>query len=298
MIRHSQFRDTLAALLVVSGLCACGSRWAGGAETISVELASGRTFTGSVDARTSARQLWLRSGGGRTVVLRPLNWDRITQVHTAAENLSAVQLQQRLTSGKWPKAETPFVDEPEKPTTQQPVNELLPPFPGIEAQMPPPGRVRSLYIEASISNWDSDVEADGLAVHVFPLDEFGAIVPTRAVLEAELIDVRQTDLTRGQPITQLGRWSRNVLPEDVGPAGAVFRLPFQAAHPEFDLNVGSSAILHARLTVPGQGTFEASADTVRIRPYSALRDRLQQLRGTRWLPEERTGRPTGPTKGF
>ena len=79
----------------------------------------------------------------------------------------------------------------------------------------------------------------------------------------------------------------------LGPAsheGAVYRLAFQADHPEFDLDLGTHGIVQVRLVVPGQGVFSSSADMVRVRPYSAVRDALQQLDGRRFFPGEHVGR--------
>jgi hypothetical protein len=46
------------------------------------------------------------------------------------------------------------------------------------------------------------------------------------------------------------------------------------------------APVHVRLNVPGPGTFEATENLVRIRPYSLLRDAQQQLNGRRFFPTE------------
>jgi hypothetical protein len=67
-------------------------------------------------------------------------------------------------------------------------------------------------------------------------------------------------------------------------------LAFQDVNPEFGKNLGPHGAIHATLSVPGQGTFEATGDT-RIRPYSLIRDRLQQTTGRRFFPEETVGQP-------
>ena len=41
--------------------------------------------------------------------------------------------------------------------------------------------------------------------------------------------------------------------------------------------------------MPGQGVFAATESTVRIRPYSAVRDALERATGNRFLPQEKTG---------
>jgi hypothetical protein len=145
-------------------------------------------------------------------------------------------------------------------------------------------------IDAYVANWDQDVEVDGLVVHVFPLDCDGLVTPVDGTLNVTLVGQQLGAVRDREPFPHLGQWTRAVCLEDFGPAGAVYRLPFQAVHPEFDLRVSSGALAHARLIVPGSGTFEDSQATLRIRPYSAFRDHLQQRRGTRFLPVERTGR--------
>ena len=144
----------------------------------------------------------------------------------------------------------------------------------------------SLHLEARLGKWDSGVEASGLVVRVYPVDAQENIVPVQGTLEVELIAVREVPTNVGEPFTEPGRWCQVVLPEQVGVDGAVFRLPFQAVHPDFTSDLPFTAIVHGRLTVPGRGVFEDSADLVRIRSVSPARDWLQILQGTRWLPQE------------
>jgi len=110
----------------------------------------------------------------------------------------------------------------------------------------------------------------------------------RGTLEVELIG-RQTGVAKPpQPFARLGHWAQPVSVDDFGSRGAAYRLPFQGVHPEFQLAVAPHGAVHARLSVPGQGTFEATASTVRIRPYSAVRDQWQQATGYRFFPQETT----------
>ncbi len=86
------------------------------------------------------------------------------------------------------------------------------------------------------------------------------------------------------------RWTVRVTPDQFGADGAVFKFPFQSVHPEFDLKYGPWGVVHAKLSVPGNGTFEASDSMVRIRPYSEVRDRSQQINGQRFFNTERVER--------
>ena len=74
---------------------------------------------------------------------------------------------------------------------------------------------------------------------------------------------------------------------DFDPSGAVYRLAFQAVHPDFQFDLDPHGLVHARLSVPGDGAFEASQALVRIRAYSSVRDHVQQTTGSRFLPVER-----------
>jgi hypothetical protein len=150
---------------------------------------------------------------------------------------------------------------------------------------------RSVSIEAWAGKWTSYVDNDGIAVRIFPLDAYGNIVPVAGTLEVDLIGTQSASMTRGEPFPRLARWVQRVNYQDVGGDGAVYRFPYQAWHPEFDLQLGSLGAVHARLSVPGQGVFDDTASMVWVRPYSSTRDRLQMHTGGRFFPDlERTSR--------
>lgn len=288
-----------------------------GESPITVEAASGRTFTGRLDARTNPAQLWVRSQRNSVALRRPIRWDRVVRVRVADQELSAEQFRRII---RQVKAESGAPEEAAAPARRIAIKgsarsggflsvtaspRRKPPVPSeghedVPLNARPP--VRSLALEAAVANWDADVEVDGLLVRVYPLDDTGAVVPVRGMLQLDLKGQRTSVVNRRRPFSTLGRWARPVRPQDFalpsqghvpprcGWPGAVYRLPFQGVHPEFDLTVAPYGSLHARLSVPGQGTFETSQSTVRIRPYSAVRDQLQLWTGRRFFPEERTGR--------
>ena len=148
-------------------------------------------------------------------------------------------------------------------------------------------RVRTLEVEASLGKWGPNVDVDGLVVEIYPLDEQGAIVPVQGTVEAELIGQGWDSVTAGGFAT-LGHWVECVWPEDFGYRALRCRLPFQAVQPEFDLRWAAKGMVHVRLNVPGEGTFEATAATTRIRTFSEIRDNRQEATGQRYLPNERT----------
>lgn len=259
--------------------------------SITVHLASGRTLIASVDQRTDQTHLWLRWERGSAVLRRPIRWDRVVRAELRGADLSGNQLQEMVTAVRREVARgSGGAAQPGKIAaagSAEP-SPSIPPFgaaaPTTPDPDPDPDPVRSLAIDAWVANWDADVEVDGLVLEIHPLDSGGALVPVRGVLEVELHAERA-----GQPSARLGRWTRAVRVDDFGSSTAVYRLPFQAIHPESDLGVGSYAAVCVRLSVPGQGTFAATAAEVRIRPYSSARANLYRATGRRFFPGERTG---------
>jgi len=265
-----------------------------GKRTITVCTTGGRTFTAELDPRTHGEQLWLRWQRGSAVLLRAIRWDQVVQVRLAGHDLSGGEFHAIIE-----KLGQDLPAQPKTPANQKSIvlkgstRSGGPDATGSTASGRPPAtpRVCSLAIEAVTANWDADVEADGLLLHVYPRNVGGRVVPVRGMLEVELTGKRLGVVKRPQPFERLGRWTRQVACGDfAGPAPAVYRLPFTRVHPEFNPAFWPHGAVHARLSVPGQGTFETTDSTVRIRPYSAVRDQLQQATGRRFFPRERTGR--------
>lgn len=304
----------LVALLAVSGVAPGRGRAMAGptediARPLAVTVASGRVFTGQLDPRTDDSRLWLRWTHGTISVLRPIDWDRVVEVRSDGDTVAANDLRRAAVPSQ---ASAVDAAEPKtfrfhswRPGDSQPAGSArkvprvsivpvaAPSRPlGTAGAFDRPGAspVRSLAIDAWAANWDGDVEVDGVVVDVRPLGASGAVVPVHGTLEVNLIGWRTGRTRPNQPPMRLGRWTRSVRVEQIGPSGAEYKLPFQGIHPEFDLQWASCGTVHARLSVPGQGTFDATESTVRIRPYSALRDHLEQTTGQRFYAAERTGR--------
>jgi hypothetical protein len=276
------------------------------ATPLTVELASGRRFTAEVDVRTDSHQLWLRWNSPSGYLLRPIDWPRVVRAeldgatYTGRELHEAVMLVretypisppapgiclvQPLATGVVP-AECPH----HHGLNGIPPGPMPPPPPFVAAHLFEPPRVRSLAIEARVANWDNDVEVDGILLDIYPLDGAGFVVPVRGTIEVELIGEETNPSRSQQSFAEAGRWTEQVSPIDFQAYGARYRLPFRQVHPEFDLRWAPKGLVHVRLSVPGEGLFEASRSMVRIRPYSALRDQLQQTTGQRFFASERTG---------
>jgi len=251
-----------------------------------VHLASGRSMIGTFDPRSDASQLWLRSRQGPMTISRPIDWDRVVRAEIAGQTISGQQFRSVVAAVRVVRP----VAEGDPAPLVQPVRDGASARP--EPPPPePPAKVRSLLVEADLANWDSDVEADGLVVRIAAVDETGRLASVDGTLEVELL----TDLTgpvrQPQPFRQIGRWTRRVQAGDFAVGSAAYRLEFQGVHPEFDRQVAAHGAVHARLSVPGQGVFEATASTVRIRTHSPVRDRLEQATDGRhrFFPAELTG---------
>ena len=54
-----------------------------------VELSSGRRFSGEIDSKTDEQLLWLRFGSGSAVILRPIAWQHVRSAVHAEKELSA-----------------------------------------------------------------------------------------------------------------------------------------------------------------------------------------------------------------
>ena len=178
---------------------------------------------------------------------------------------------------------------------------LREPQPAADVQTlddPRPGPPATLRIEAATGNWDRDVEADGLLLNVIIEDAEGQLVPAAGTLTVELIGqplspggvMGPGGVTRLQAYPILANWVRLVVPEQVGTDGYSFRLEFQALHPDFNLQVGIAGMVHAKLFVPGTGTFDASTSTIALRQLNPLSDQWQMQQQGRFFPQEQTGR--------
>ncbi len=271
--------------------------WAADAgPTVRVQLVSGRVLNAEAALRTDAQRLWLIYRSNSATLHRPIAWDRIDAAQLNGKALTVAEFKDAvLDQLAAPQDEAPAVNELE-PSQRPPAIDS--PESSADAALDllftAPGVV-SVDFDAHLANWDADVEADGLIIHVRPIDAAGRVVPVRGTVYADLHGPRQISFSdgphlRGHRIDRLGSWTKQIVPEQVHADGAWFKLPFQAAQPEFDTALGRLGLVHLRLVVPGEGVFESSIDGIRIRPFSPLRDDLERTGGRRFLANERTGR--------
>ena len=153
-----------------------------------------------------------------------------------------------------------------------------------------------MVVQGQLAQWDKDAQPDGLRIAVSPLDHQGRIVPIDGHVEFTLV-VEQARINGGQSyakspqFAEAERFSFVVKREHFSEGGAFYELSFSKMHPDFDPNVASQALLHARLSVPGVGVFEASDAQICLREPSRFRDQLQYYSPGRYLPLESNGQP-------
>ena len=276
---------------------------AGADDDTTVALRDGRRFSAQVDRRSDAERLWLRFESADMTILRPIAWRAIADVTNVGVVWKVDDFRTALLAGKIATAADPHAGAGEL-VTRTAKTPTTPRRGGLETwRVPSPlgsaefGNVfvappiATLQIDAFVAQWDADVEADGLVVTLTPIGTDGRATPVEATAEIELIGPATPPLSRGNAFPVLGRWTRALHVADVGDDGS-YRLPleFQAFHPDDAHMFWRHALVHVRLSVPGRGTFEASIDGVALQGYTPTRDYVQQAFGTRFLPNERTGR--------
>jgi hypothetical protein len=263
----------------VAGFLACGAR-IDAAETLTVALRSGRTFTAAVDQRTNDSRLWLRFGHGPTVVLRPLAWDAVVAAWRNGEMVPREQL--RDVAGEM---KTPLLVERESEPSAEPLPPAAAPSHADPQQdyathdhgpFAPPPRVASVAFDAWLANWDADAAPDGLAVLIQPLDFWGGLLPTDGVVHVELVGLSRRDFISaphsGGVVQQtLDRWTQSLAAGLPTGDGLLLKLPFHGSPPSPE-SVASRGRVQVRLVAPGHGVFEEVLDGVPIRPFAPLNE--------------------------
>jgi len=271
-----------------------------------VEFASGRRLTGQIDAATDRHDLWLRFTTAGMIVRRPVAWQNVISARQADRTWTRDELRDQAELLASPADTDPALTKLSSKTAEQvagpnrtarsSLGEWTPPQP---VNSGPVRQAASLDVTARVANWNSTVESDGLELRVTVLDADGLPMPVSGTLQAEWIAPRPVALvTRryligrhlGPPYVRAGQWSRALSIHDDWSDGVTVRLPFQAEHPDFDLDLGDLGLVNVRLAVPGQGVLNASDAAVVLRPFSHVRNVRERLYGTRFFPIERTDR--------
>jgi len=256
-------------------------------QLLHVTLTSGRSFAGDVDASSSSEALVLRFGKGATSLRRPIRWERIASATHAGEDVPLAEIKE-LAKQIQTAREKHALPAPSEVNESETTTNVAEP-------------VASITFEARIANWDADVETDGIVLQLFPLNQIGQLTPASGTLEVELFAPQRrayiaAPQSAGYTTGLIGRWTvpieRNAITEN----GVFVRLPFQALHPEFQHDLYWYGLVHVKFSVPGSGVFEQSQDAIPLRPFSPLRDGLQQQTGRRFLSTETTSRGKGDAR--
>ena len=252
---------------------------------LAVHMESGRVYRGGLAPETDADGLRLETTFGEGRIVRRIDWKRVARVEIDGRTFSGDDLREawRLLT----------LDAPPQPNQRERAYGVTGPTAAAADEAPRSNPATCLTIDANLGRWTANVETSGLVLRIRPLDASGRIVPVVGTLMVELITGPLIPLEK-QPFSRIGYWQQAVRAGDFDNLGAEYRLDFQAVHPEFSYWPVDHAAVHVRLTVPGQGTFEATQDGVCMRPhFTPVRNFLEANQpggAPRFLPDERTGR--------
>ena len=235
---------------------------------VTLLLRDGRRISGALTPRTDSRTVWLQSASGSIVIASGFDWQQVRGV---------LHEDRWLTSAECERLVTQVVTAARNGDTDRP--HPLAAVPGSEHSLmaverlpsDPTPRVASLHIEAILANFDSDAEPDGLRVLVTALDARGLPVLVDGQLELSLTADTQFRRggrhdTRSLPLRQhLGEWTRRLEHTCQRSGAALVLLEFPGPVDIHEADVSPWGVLSARLGVPGQGAFDATAD-VWLRP--------------------------------
>jgi hypothetical protein len=285
----------MAAAVGVLAVAMVLSRCAEGHEPqVVLRVSSGREFQGTIDRSSTAQQLVLRTGRDGVTIRRPIAWQRIVRAAVDGAETDLAKLREIAAASQGTEDRQREARRISIRSLAAPIAEPVEP---LVAEIPPP-QVRMLAFDAYVANWDGDVETDGLVVELTPLDSERYLLPVQGTVEVEFfapqrrIQLDLAPMSGGDTVELVERWTVAVSPADFARGAARLRLPFGAIHPELNPNWTAwwYGIVHVRLAAPGYGVFEASRDSVRVRPFAPTRDQLEMNTGQRFLPTENLGR--------
>lgn len=228
---------------------------------LAVATRSGQVLRGTIDPRTTAEYLWLTATAEGMAISSRIPAADIVKIHPA----DPVKLPQRWMDSQ-PKAAQP---------------ELLPPAVGRPAEAGAsdkdsaqrhPTEVKSIRVFAQLETWNGDPKPDGLRLFVAPRSATGDLVPASGVVTARLVVYRGNWQGSLGGFRQEETWTREISAADFGAHGGIVDLPFRNFRPEFDNELLPLGVLHVRLSVAGQGTFDSTLEDVELRSVAFTRD--------------------------
>jgi hypothetical protein len=247
-------------------------------QLVRVETHDGRQLEGEVDQRSDEEALWLRRTEDNVILASNVAW---SDIEAAEIDGKAVDL-------------AVLASDYEKLKTAAPatfLTEFEPRTLGSQLTFPTGWhhrtRIASIEVEAGIVNLDRTVETDGLLVTLAAFDSHGDAVPVRGSLSARLIVERLDQHTGQVSFEDFQRWSVPVALADFHDGIAEMPLRYRRLSPEFRWDLCTAALLNVRLSVAGQGNFEASAP-VAIQAFNPIRDEMRNQQGSRFYRDELT----------
>jgi hypothetical protein len=261
-----------------------------GLARVAVVFRNGRRAPAAIDPRTDLNRLWLQFGRNGARITRSFSWDEVTLYQPNGQALSRDDAFELARAAA--KRSTDLTTSNTTRTVKlnsNPVHDVY----RSPREDSADSRARFIRFDAMISNWDNDVEMDGLMVQVVPSTATGLQTTIRGQLNVELWSMRRIEQDsaphlRGRALEILQRWSVPIVVAATD-SPVWLKLPFQTRHPEFDFNWSPIGLVHVELVAPGHGVFHHSIDGVRIRPYAPFRDALQVQTRERFLPTELNG---------
>lgn len=285
-------RNDMTRLLVLAAFLLFSIASHAPAAEATVSLVDGQSLIADVDARSDQRRLVLRFDSDTATLLRRIAWERVVAVRMGDETLTGDEARASLSD---------LIAENvlENASSDSQESTVLPPSPTPsiatetdELVFVP--AVQSVGVKAYAANFDADVPVDGLAVAIRTYDAWGRLTPVVGTAEIELFGDRRSlarplPTSRREQFNRLGRWVVQLNDLHFTPGGYAFNLPFQGFNPTDDWSIRPAALVNVRVTIPGEGVYEASDADVRLLPFSPLRNRIQGSTGSRYLPAEATG---------
>ncbi|QDU76947.1 hypothetical protein Pan97_40050 [Bremerella volcania] len=249
---------------------------------VELTTSSGRTFRGKISPKSDFHTVHLTTSRGSIELSRPISWTAIrhltiNELPASFEKLATLITQVQRVEGH---KEGPVDVIAIGPSATARENEVA--VEQMEAG-PTTAPVSSVSSWATFKSWDSDPSVDGLEVTFTAEDSQGLPTAARGHLEAELYAFRKASFSSvphglGAQFVKIGSWRIPLDQTFPRYDSRVARLPYQAISPATDGSVSPLGTLVIKLVVPGQGTFSASLEDVRLRPYSSIRD-ANVLRG-------------------
>lgn len=280
-MRHIVLRSAALAALALLNV-----RLASAVERVEVATLSGRVLRGVVDARTDAARLWVRQEEGGVVLAASTAWDDVVQATLDGQPVAADSLRSRAgdsaSSGPQSLADVEVLPPP----SSTPVG-ITSTYRGT---MVARARVRSVEIvNVCLVNLDRYVEPDGLQVSIAAIGDDGNPIAVRGSLIVRLTGELQRASVTAAEFGELERWSQPVAEADFVDGVATYNFRFRHTGPEWQFDLMPDAVLGVQLGAHGQGDYAAATPVV-LRQFDPLRNHLQLLYGTRFMPRELHGR--------